>query len=49
METTFYEFGVAYISWEKNGVIYSAVKEQVEILGKECFEFLEPNEEEEIK
>lgn len=38
MKTTFYQFGVEYLRWEKNGCIYEAVKEQVEILGKECFE-----------
>lgn len=38
MDTTFYEFGVLCLRWEHNGHIYEAVKEQVDFLGKECFE-----------
>lgn len=50
METTFYQFGVEYLRWEKNGHIYEAVKEQVEFFGKEFFEWdPEDNEEEYTK
>lgn len=39
MEKTFYQFGVLYISWaNKNGEEFCAVKEQVDIFGKEFFE-----------
>lgn len=38
METTFYQFGVLYLRWEKDGNIYEAVKNQVDFWGKECFE-----------
>lgn len=39
MEQTIYQFGDVYLRWEdKNGNIWEAVKEQVEFLGKECFE-----------
>lgn len=35
---TFYQFGVAYLRWNKNGHNYEAVKEQVEFFGQEVFE-----------
>lgn len=38
METTFYQFGVEYLRWTKNGHTFEAVKEQVEFFGKEVFE-----------
>lgn len=39
MEKTFYQFGVLYLSWtNENGEEFCAVKEQVDLFGKECFE-----------
>lgn len=39
METTFYQFGVLYLRWTNHkGIVFEAVKEQVDFLGKEVFE-----------
>lgn len=38
MDKTFYMFGVLYVQWTYKGRLISAVKDQVDFLGKETFE-----------